>query len=52
MKLPSVPLDAQDRRIVGRAVVISTAVMLLVILVAVTAGIGVRAFLWTSGLGG
>lgn len=51
MRLPTV-LDQQDRRLVGRAVVIALAVMLLVLLVAATAGLGVRAFLLASGLGG
>lgn len=49
MRLPAVPLDAQDRRIVGRALVIAVAVMLLVLLVAVTAGLGVRAFTFAAG---
>lgn len=49
MKLPAVPLDAQDRRIVGSAVVIAAAVMLLVILIAVTAGLGVRVFMLAAG---
>lgn len=51
MRLPSV-LDAQDRRIVGSVVVVTVAVVLLVLMVAVAAGLAVRVFMLTSGLGG
>lgn len=44
MKLPAVPLDAQDRRIIGMALVIALALAFVLLVGAGAAGLAVRVF--------
>lgn len=44
MKLPASPIDAQDRRLVGMALVLVLASVLGLVLLSATAGIMVRVF--------
>ncbi len=43
-----IPIDDADRRVLGQVL----AVLLLIVLIALSLGLAVRAFLWASGLGG
>ncbi len=42
------PIDEADRRVLGQVL----AVLVVIVLIALSLGLAVRAFLWASGLGG
>lgn len=50
--MPALPLDQQDRRLLGIAGVYVLAFVLAVLILAAALGTGVRVFLLTSGIGG
>ncbi len=47
-KLPAIPLDQADRRVIGIGIIL----LLSFLVLAATLGLAVRVFLMTSGLGG
>ena len=51
-KLPALPFDQADRRIIGIGLVIALLLALALVTIAGAAGLAVRTFLWTSGIGG
>ena len=45
-------IDRADRRVLGLGLVIAALLVLALVTIAGAAGLAVRAFLWTSGIGG
>ena len=51
MRVPTV-LDQRDRTLLGRALVLALAILVVLVFAAAAAGLAVRAFMLTSGIGG